>query len=247
MNSSYAAAAPLLASLAWTIALIIEPDPYDSSAALLIGIGLLSMATVSVIGMVAAGGRWAHRLGIGTIAGTLLVAAVRPVDPAWVVGLAVTTASGLMIFLPGVTRGIRKLPAATGPPERAVLLSIALLVSPFAIGVSAADGTEWTHLLVGLSGLLASFAYSRVIPGGLLVARIVWPTIAIGLAIPMGLPSGVVSAALGITTAVLAWDPSVKTAFHPPRETGSSYPIPPELAPKEILDAAQIDDRGLDL
>jgi hypothetical protein len=33
-------------------------------------------------------------------------------------------------------------------------------------------------------------------------------------------------------------------AFYPPRETGKAYPIPPELAPKEVLDAAEIDERG---
>jgi hypothetical protein len=42
----------------------------------------------------------------------------------------------------------------------------------------------------------------------------------------------------------MAWHPEVKVAFHPPRETGRVFPIPPELAPKEILDAADLDERG---
>jgi hypothetical protein len=60
----------------------------------------------------------------------------------------------------------------------------------------------------------------------------------------MGSWGGFTSAALGVLVAALAWDSSVRTAFHPPREAGSAYPIPPELAPKEILDEAGIDDRG---
>ena len=44
--------------------------------------------------------------------------------------------------------------------------------------------------------------------------------------------------------AVDAWHPSLKVAFDPPTESGSTYAIPPELAPQDILDAAQIDDHG---
>ena len=80
-----------------------------------------------------------------------------------------------------------------------------------------------------------------------MLTRVLWPALAIALALPMGLLSGILSAALGVTVAVLAWDSAVKTAFHPPVESGSSYPIPPELAPKDVLDAAQIDDRGREL
>jgi hypothetical protein len=36
----------------------------------------------------------------------------------------------------------------------------------------------------------------------------------------------------------------VRDAFYPPTETGSAYAIPPELTPPEILDAADLDERG---
>ena len=56
--------------------------------------------------------------------------------------------------------------------------------------------------------------------------------------------AAVVSAGLGITIAIVARDPSVKVAFYPPRERGSVFPIPPELAPHEILEAADVDEKG---
>jgi hypothetical protein len=99
-------------------------------------------------------------------------------------------------------------------------------------------------IVVGLSALVSAFLYARVIPGGLLAIRILWPGLAIGLAPLFGFPGGLVSALFGITVAGLAWHPSVKTAFHPLSETGTTYAIPPELTPEEVLDAAQIDDHG---
>jgi hypothetical protein len=235
-----------LAALAWTIALIIEGGPYDSYAVFLIGFGLLAMSTVSVVGMVVAGGRWAHRLAMGTVGTTAVVAFVRPIDTAWAIGILVTSGAFVALTLPSLTARIRKLPAAAGPPERAVLLAVTLLSAPLAIGLSSINVTGTGELVVGVSAPVVAYAYAGVVPGGLLVARLLWPLLAVGLSIPIGLPAGVTTLVLAIFVASVAWHPSVKTAFHPPRETGSSLPIPPELTPREILDEARIDDHGRD-
>ena len=99
-------------------------------------------------------------------------------------------------------------------------------------------------ITVSLTALAAAFLYSQALPGCIVTIRVVWPAIAIGLAPFMGLPGGIVSALLGIAVAVLAWHPSVKTAAYPPYESATTYSIPPELTPTEILDAADIDDTG---
>ena len=78
----------------------------------------------------------------------------------------------------------------------------------------------------------------------LYVVRFVWPGIALVLAPLQTLPAAILSVALGLIVLIIAWHPSVKVAFHLPTESGSSYSIPPELAPQEILDAARIDDTG---
>ena len=223
---------------------MIDSGPYNAPAALLIGVGLLVPGAVSVVGIIAAGGRWAHRTALATLAGSLGLAAVRPIDAAWLVALAATVVSAALLFAPSVTGLIRKLPAATGPPEKAVVLALLLLTVPYSLGMTAWDGADWKHVTVGFAALAATFLFSRVIPGGLIAVRVIWPALAIGLSVPLGLPEGVVSAVSGVVVAVLAWDPAVKSAFHPPRESGTAFPIPPELAPREILDAARIDDRG---
>ncbi len=244
MKSPLLAVTPLVAVVIWTIALIVDSGPFDGISVFLICISLLGMATTSVVGIVVVGGRWARRLGLVVVGATALLAVVRPIDSFWIIGLAATSLAGAALFMPSLTTGVRKLPAAVGPPPRAVLVSLTLLGTPLVLGVTQSGSAPWATLVVGLTAPLAGFAYSRVLPGGLLAVRILWPVLAIGAAIPMGWPGGLISAGLGALVAALAWDPSVKTAFHPPREVGSSYPIPPGLAPKEILDEAGIDDRG---
>ncbi len=244
MKSPLLAVTPLVAVVIRTIALIVDSGPFDRISVFLISISLLGMATTSVVGIIVVGGRWARRLGMVVVGATALLAVVRPIDPLWIIGLVTTSLAGAALFMPSLTAGVRKLPAAAGPPPRAVLLVLILLGTPLVLGLTHSGSAPWTTLVVGLTAPLAGFAYSRVLPGGLLAVRILWPVLAIGAATPMGWPGGLASASLGILIAVLAWDRSVKTAFHPPREIGSSYPIPPELAPKEILDEAGIDDRG---
>lgn len=242
MRPHITALAPLLAAVAWTVALMIEPGPLPPTpSVLLLGVGVISSAAVSTTGMVVAGAGWAHRLGWMVIAVTALIAVVRPIDVAWVIGALSTMAAALAMV--SIAGRIRKLPTAAGPPSRAVLLPLVLLATPIALGVTA-SGPLWPALVIGLGALLTALLYARVIFGGLVAARVIWPGAALALS-PLLEPAGtVVAIVLAIAVMMLAWHPSAKTAFHPPRLTGSTFPIPPELAPHQVLDAAQIDDTG---
>lgn len=243
MKSPLLASGPLIAALVWTLALLINPGSFESISVLLIGLGIITMALVSVYGIVLSGGRWSRRLGMATVGATLTIAVLRPVDAAWLFGLTSSVVGGAGLYLPGVTDRVRKLPAAAGPPQRAVLLPLVLISVPFFLGVAWAANSA-VLLVIGLSAPFAAFVYSRVVFGGLILVRLVWPALAIALAPLLGLPEALVSVTLGVLVAVLAWHSSVKTAFHPPVRTAISYPIPPELAPKEILDAADVDEKG---
>lgn len=238
------AASALLAAILWTAALVVDPGPLDPARVAAVGVGLLSCAAVGLVGMIVVGGRWARRLSLASVVAAVPLALVRPIDPLWAGALAASVLAGASLFHPRVTRRIRKLPAAAGPPPRAVVLPLLLLAVPYLLGLAAVEGPSWAVLVVSLSAPLAAFAYSRVFPGGLWAVRLAWPALGLGLAPLLALPGGPVSALLAAAVASVAWHPSVKTAYHPPREVGSTYPIPPELAPKEVLDAADLDERG---
>lgn len=235
---------PLGAALAWVLALLIEPGDLPPSSTLLAGIGLLAMATTSVVGLVVTGARWAHHLGVGAVAATLAIASLRPIDLIWWVGLALSAVAATALFLPGVTDRVRKLPAAAGPPPAAVIPPLALLGAPFIIGIAAMDVSGLPVLAVGLSAPLFAYLYARVLPGGLWGVRLLWPLLALGVSPALGMPAGLVTGLLGLAVAVVAWRPDVKASYHPPREVGSTFPIPPEMTPPEILDAARLDDKG---
>lgn len=239
-----ASASPLIAALVWIAALLVDPGPLSSAAVLLVGVGLLAMATLGVVGIILNGGRWAHRLSYVSLGATALIALIRDVDGWWVAGVIATGLALVSMSAPSTTSLVRKLPAATGPPTRAVVLPLILTATPFLLGLASLDDTTWATLVVALTAPLMAFWYARVLPGGLIGVRIVWPLLAMSLAAFQTLAAGVISALLGLGVAIIAWHPTVKVAFHPPREIGSTYAIPPELAPGEILDAAGLDDRG---
>lgn len=244
MRVPLASAFPLLAAVLWTAALVVDPGPLAPWSVLLVGLGVLTMATIAVVGMILVGGRWALRTGLVTVVATLPIAVIRPADSIWFVALAASITSGVLLFLPIVTDHIRKLRSATGPPSRAVLVTLLLAATPATVGLAAWDlPTTWT-VVVGLTAPVAALWYSRVLPGGLYAVRVIWPLLAVGLAALQPVPVAVVSVMTALVVLVMAWHPEVEVAFHPPRETGRVYPIPPELAPREILDAAELDERG---
>ncbi len=102
----------------------------------------------------------------------------------------------------------------------------------------------WALLTVGVSAPIVAFVYSRVLPGGLLAIRCSGPCSPSPSPPGSACGPGTISVALAVAVAAMSWHSSVKASYHPPREVGTTFPIPPELAPPEVLDAADIDDSG---
>ncbi|HEY7468029.1 MAG TPA: hypothetical protein VIC07_00680 [Acidimicrobiia bacterium] len=243
MKIGPAAAAPLLAALLWVASIVVSPGRLTPGSVLLVGLGLIGTATVAVIGMVLTGGRWARWASGAMLATCLVTAALTPIDGLWIVAL-VATASALVIVLAGGSTRARRQQQAVGPPAAAVALPVLLLLFPAWLGLAAAEDTVVATMIVGLLAPVAALWYTRVLPGGLLGVRLVWPLLALASIPAQGLAPAIVSGAGAVAVAVLAWQPAVKHAFHPPREVGTNYPIPPELTPREVLDAARLDDEG---
>jgi hypothetical protein len=234
----------LLAALVWTGALAADPGPLAPLSVLLVAIGLVAMATVGMIGITVTGGHWAHRLALASLIATAVLAIARPIDLWWFAGFASTLVAAVAVLSPATTRALRRLPPASGPPWRAMLIPLLLIGIPFLLGLAAWDRPSLATGLVGMGAPVAALWYSRVLPGGLVAVRALWPGLAVGLAFAQSAGPAIVCLAAGGAVAVLAWHPSVGVAFHPPRETGTVHPIPPELTPSQVLDAAELDDRG---
>lgn len=244
MKSPILAATTLMSALVWTVALVIDSDPFEAAPALLIGVGLLATATVATVGMIVVGGRWAHRLGLGSLAISILIAVFREIDVMWAVGIAATGIALIALLSPTLTSTIRGLPSASGPPPRAIAPALILLVAPAILGFVGNEATPWALLVVGLTAPNVAFVYSRVFPGGLLAVRLLWPIMTLALTPLLGWLAGITAALLAVAVGAAAWHQSVKASYHPPREVGTTYRIPPELTPTEVLDAADLDEKG---
>ena len=243
MKPNPLSAIPIVAVLVWVAAIIVEPGDYEPASIALIGIGWLLLGTVGTVGLVLVGGRWAKWTLVVVLATTLIVSLSRALDWVSLVGLAATT-TGLIVLL-GPTRAplARRLPSAMGPPVEAVLVILLGLAMPLAMGLVPYEPNTAVVVFAAVIPLL-SFLYSRTVRGGLVAVRLGVPFVAIGAALLMPLPHGVTAVALAFAITYVAWSKEVSVAFRPPVERGSAYPIPPELVPKEILEGAQIDERG---
>ncbi len=237
------AATPMTAVLLWVLALILEPGIYSPGSALLIGVGWLILTTTATVGIVLVGGRWAKNTLLGVLATTLPVAVSRPLDLVSWIALAFTATAAVILLTPQQTRLVRKLPSAAGPPPKAVFVTLAAAALPLALGLVPTEPNAAVFVMA-TAGVVSSFAYSRTIPGGLLLMRYGLPLLALTLAFFMNLPHAVVAIATTVAISAVALSSDVAVAFRPLIEKGTTYAIPPELAPREIRDGAGIDDRG---
>lgn len=243
MTSIAASSLPLLAAFIWLAGLTVDPGDFATSQVLLLGLGWMLLVGIATVGLTLVAGRWAHRTLIATTAIGFYVALLRPLDVFSLLGLALTASALTVLLTPHLGVRVRKLPAADGPPGRAVLATMVPLSLPFALGLVPNRSNGWV-LLGALLGPAAAFLYAKTIPGGLLALRLGLPFVMLLLAVPMGLPHGVITVFVVGVGAAFAWGHEVAVAFHPLAQPGTSYAIPPELAPREILDQAGIDETG---
>lgn len=243
MTAVMTAAILLLVSTGtWTVVLARGLHAHPPTAVVLMAASLWVVTVASVAGMLISRSHWARRLGWALTLGHAAIALIAPVDPWWWLAGALSMAAAVSVAGPWLNGYVRSLPAAAGPPARAVVVPILLVGTPFLVGLAGGDGIA--AALVGGVALGSAFWFVRTLPAALMVVRVVWPLVGLVGGWFMGWPAGTVAAAMGLAVAIIAWDSSVTRAVVPLVERGSVVPIPPELTPREILDAAKLDDKG---
>ena len=239
-----ATAAALFASAAIWAGIASTTDVHPASSSFVLGAGLLLITAVCIVGMVAGAARWARRLAIGSAGAMVALGLLFPLTAWTVTAMALAGAAGAGLAGTSFDGLIRQRPPADGPPPRSVLLSLLLLVAPPVWALVAIDGLG-TAAVVAVAVAWTTMAwYVKAAPGALLAVRVASPIVLVAMAIVEGSELG---ALVGVTAAGLlglAWTVEARIAVHPLAEPGTTVPIPPELAPRDVLDAAGIDDRG---
>lgn len=237
-------AAALFASAAVWAGVASSTDDYSTSAAVVLGAGLLLITAVSIVGMVAGASRWALRLAIATAASMVALGVIFTLTPWTVAAMACAGIAAAGLAGTSFDGMVRRRPPADGPPPRSVLLTLLLLVAPPVWALTAPNGIGApTAVAVGTAWVTMAW-YAKAAPGALAAVRVLSPLILVVTGVAEGLPSGAVIVATAVGVLALAWTVDARIAVHPLAEPGTRVPIPPELAPRDVLDAAGIDDRG---
>ncbi len=244
MRRPLAIAAAMFISASLWAGIASTSDSYERSSRFVLGAGLLIAVSTSIVGMIAGASRWAKRLGLGVGASMLALGLVFPIS-GWSIS-AMVLAGVAIAGLGGTSFDglIRQRPPADGPPARAVLLTLLLLLAPPVWALATPNGLG---LAAGLGAALCWAGmvwYGKAGPGSLMAVRFVIPAGLAVVAAVSGLRLGALVALTALGVAALAWTVDARIAVHPLAEPGTTVPIPPELAPRDILDAAGIDDRG---
>jgi hypothetical protein len=231
-------------AVGWSARLAVDPEPFGAAPGALLAVDLAVLAVVTVAGLLLARGRWARIAAIGESAAWLVLAAVMPLDHA---GLALLVAAGASLCAtagPWLTRDwLRRRPSADGPPPGAVAAMLGLLAVP---GIAAAAaGTDLRPLDWALSGfaVAAAWGLGRGTAAALWALRLGLAPLAAATGLTAALPRGLAVIAVGIGVTAAGWRREVTLAIRPLAAV-RRVPIPPELAPPEILEAAGYDDRG---
>ena len=239
------AATIMLASVAWALALMFGSGPLADSAAALLAADQLVVGTVIGVGVVLSRGRWTRRAAYALLGGQAMLGVFLEADGWWIAAVLLTAGGIAAVSGPWLRGWLRKLPRADGPPPKAVAMNLGLLSLPALVAVTGFQGVPVTGWLLSGFAVIAGWAYSQAWLSGLWAVRLGLPVLGLAAALSLPWPGAVLlGLAVGLL-AMLAWSPEVHQAtLSPAAVPVNLIPIPPELAPPEVLEAAGLDHRG---
>ncbi len=238
-----AAALTLITSLTWAGALTVSPKPWTALTAAVIAAGLLVTAAVAVTMVVVQSSPVGYRLSWGLVAMEALIAGLQPITALWWAGVILISAAGAVLTDSTLGGWIRQQPPPTPVPASSLALCLLLLASGPVTGLASPSADlPWLPALT-LGAWLVLVWYVRRWPGRELAPRLTTPLLGIGgLLLPWA--ARLIWIVAMVLAAVLAWTAGSRLAVRPLVERGHPIPIPPELAPADVLHSAGIDDKG---
>jgi hypothetical protein len=233
----------LVTSLTWAGALTLSSQPWTPIAAGVIAAGLVVTAAVAVTLVVVQSSPVGYRISWGLLAVEALVASLQPMSGVWWTGVLLIAATGALLTDSTLGGWIRQQPPPTPVPASSLALCLTLLAGgPVTALASPSIDLTWLPLLTFCAWLVL-FWYVRRWPGRELAPRLASPLLAVGGLLLPG-QAGWIWVVAMLLAAVLAWTAGSRLAVRPLVERGHPVPIPPELAPADVLHTAGIDDKG---
>ena len=122
--------------MAWAVALIIEPAPWDIDVAAVLAAGLLVITAVALTAILVESSRLGYWLAVSGVGLMLVIAGVREVDPAWAVAISVTGVAGILLADRRLGGWIRAEGPVAPVPAQAAALGLILLMAPILTALS---------------------------------------------------------------------------------------------------------------
>lgn len=209
------AATVMATGLAWTVHLIVAPDPWPVDSALAIAIGALVLSIVAMAGLLLGRGRWTRFFAIGVVIAEMLIAVVARYEGWLIAGLVLGGLSLAGLGGPWFKGWLRERPAAGSPGIKPIALAIGAFAVVPAVGIAAPDGLEAAHGVAGALGILFSWGYMKGGTWALLSLRFVMPVAMLAAAIAS--PGEMVAflIAVGAALTYLAWTEEARLAVDP--------------------------------
>ena len=205
----------LLTGFAWTIHLVVSPEPWEADAALAIAIGALVLSVAAMAALLLGRGRWTRYFAAGLVIAELLIVLVAEIE-GWLIAATILSAASLIgLGGPWLKGWLRERPAAGAPAIQAVLLAIASFAVVPLVGVVSPGGLRPAHGVAGALGILLSWGYLKGGVWALWLLRLAMPVVLVAAAVasPIGGTVLLVAATGGIL--YLAWSSPARLAVDP--------------------------------
>jgi hypothetical protein len=241
-----AALATLACGATWATGFLIESS-IPMGSRWLLGLGTWLLTLVVLAGLLIARSRWSTRMAMAVAAvaipGVVIIEGRTVLVAVGAATAAATVAAATRAVSVGAVRPFR---AADAPPDDAVVLMLLGVAGPLVLGLgSLPDGPSTITAVAAIILPMGAWWFGRVSVPALWAHRLAVPVVTVAGGVTQGLPGGVAGVALGAAIAWYAWRPAVRLAADPLAPTKvDAKPVFAEFAPREVRDAAGIDERG---
>ena len=109
------AATVMLAGLAWTMQLVVSPEPWAADAGLAVAIGTLTLSIVAMTSLLLGRGRWTRFFAAGLVVAELTITLVAEVGPWLIIAVVLSGLSLAGLGGPWLKGWLRERPAAGSP------------------------------------------------------------------------------------------------------------------------------------
>lgn len=243
------AALPITSGLSWALFLAFGQVTIARSSALMAATSIVLLGCVTTVGYLLNRGHWTQRTLLAHAAAGLLTGAVTIPGAGWgqlwwSAGLLSAVQAGVSLS-PIPKPWVRRRKAAGGPGPLASSIPLLLVATPMVIGLAIPVGPGMAASLLAWSALPLAFAFAQSYRWSLWVLRLAYPAMTILALSGESLWSKIGIVAISGITVALSWTTDASVAVtRPPMTRTGVFPIPPELTPDDVLDAAGIDGSG---